>query len=237
MVPSLLPSKPEFPKGDPESAVGPKIPGEGTQNPELGPYLRCGLLGGRMASSVECQVGVGAGTFGELMGGAAASVYCFLILTEDWFSGFPAFVAFDAEVGGIAEGAAEGPMAAATRRDGRDGGVWFGAEFEPVASAVEEWRGGCEGVAVARCSNNLACAWARLNADGVDHFPNSAGTGFRCRDRWTRLGLRVHCIPPVRPRKPDCQSRHLAPQQNRPLLDHLVGAASSVGTAHALATS
>jgi hypothetical protein len=28
------------------------------QNPELGPYLQCGLLGGGRASLVRCEVGV-----------------------------------------------------------------------------------------------------------------------------------------------------------------------------------
>jgi hypothetical protein len=39
------------------------------QDPELGPYLQCGLLGGGRASLVRCEVGC-AGTPGKLMGGA-----------------------------------------------------------------------------------------------------------------------------------------------------------------------
>jgi hypothetical protein len=57
-------------------------------------------------------------------------------------------------------------MAAAGCPDGSYGGGGFCAEVEPVASALEEGRGDCEGVAVAGGGGDLAFS-AGLEADGV----------------------------------------------------------------------
>jgi len=56
------------------------------------------------------------------------------IETED---GFAELVAFDGEFGGLSDGAAEGPVAAAGP-DGDDGSVWGYAFFQPVSAAVAE---------------------------------------------------------------------------------------------------
>jgi hypothetical protein len=57
-------------------------------------------------------------------------------ITIEAEDGFAELVAFDGEFGGLAEGAAERPMARAGGPDGDDRSGWICAVFQPVAAAV-----------------------------------------------------------------------------------------------------
>src|SRR5262245_38294450 len=84
-------------------------------------------------------------------------------------------IAHDGEAGGVADSGAQCPVTGAGGPGGDDGGGGWCAECLPVASAVEERRGGCEGVAVGGVGGQLAlmCAWRAGDGISLDlrHFP------------------------------------------------------------------
>jgi hypothetical protein len=61
----------------------------------------------------------------------------------------PELVTFDGAFGGLAEGAAERPMARAGGPDGDDRSGWGCASVEPIAGTVQQGLGAEEGMAVA----------------------------------------------------------------------------------------